>query len=967
MKPGMLARATALLFARSGLLPPEASFLATDPAARLVPVLKIAFRHLRESRAAFDKWALFVLVIGYIVVAWATIVTMGLLLIASAAHAQTPSATTQQFFTPPSSQDLAQQWINYLFFAQDISGYVSQSGQIIPQATSIQKALQSALGFYSDAILVIAAFILFYHLIAMVAETAHHGVPMGKRANQIWAPIRLVVAIGLLVPVSSGLNSGQYIILKVAEMGSGLASQTWQTFLTALAGQGVTYHAPKAPYVRKVVEDLVEMQACQLAYNYQVASALGIMSTDYSQSLINAVPQPALVDPVSGIAVSTGNATLYTNALLSDQGICGSYEIGDAPVTSGGDPNLFETQASKQIAQAHLNTINALLNGGQVTAVAKNIKYFITGFPHAGGSGTPTPGFTAGDFLTDDNLPSQAPIEALVTAYQTALQQNLSGALASLNDTSIQNIAANWASQGWVSAGAWFNTIARSQGAILEATEDGIPKTSPPKVNQVTGEHDALTRASQWLMGNRQLTRENDDVAMTVAKSLDAFDAKWLRTPAAATASASSASQDAQAVQQQRLKDAAAGEDTSSGWNLMDRMLAVLDGIMVSTGMWSGGDLTFQFGSTANPLAEVAYFGHSMLSGGFNLMGAAGIASVANAAFNWLGPIGAMVGKGFGIAGGFMAFIAVILIAGGFTMAFLTPLIPFIRFFFNILSWMMAVFEGVVFTPLIALAHLNPEGDGLPGPSARQAYFLVLNIFLRPVLMVFGLICGLLMFFVAISFLNMMFTLAAIGTGASAGGFHTIAKLVFSIIYVALTYICANNCFKAIGYFPEHALRWIGGQAHHERMGSPTEMANVMTGVSALAGNQLAQGLRAVRSIGPGPRPLRPPGHPELPRQEGPPPLPNDTGTQPAQYPGFIGFGHEDPGGPLPGSSPQLPGPGGPRGNGPSLSGGGASGDGSPSPPSGNQGSTNAKLERDKRGDEAANRRARWPDSRSKT
>ncbi len=64
--------------------------------------------------------------------------------------------------------------------------------------------MQTALGFYSDAMLMFAAIILFYHLATMIVNTAHHGVVMGKQANQIWAPIRLVVAIGLLVPMGSG-------------------------------------------------------------------------------------------------------------------------------------------------------------------------------------------------------------------------------------------------------------------------------------------------------------------------------------------------------------------------------------------------------------------------------------------------------------------------------------------------------------------------------------------------------------------------------------------------------------------------------------------------------------------------------------------------------------------------------------------------------------------------------------------
>ena len=69
----------------------------------------------------------------------------------------------------------------------------------------IQSALQHALSIYSGAVLVLAGMILLYHLLGMVAETAHTGKPMG-RANQIYAPIRLVLAIGLLVPMAGGLN-----------------------------------------------------------------------------------------------------------------------------------------------------------------------------------------------------------------------------------------------------------------------------------------------------------------------------------------------------------------------------------------------------------------------------------------------------------------------------------------------------------------------------------------------------------------------------------------------------------------------------------------------------------------------------------------------------------------------------------------------------------------------------------------
>ena len=80
---------------------------------------------------------------------------------------------------------------------------------------SIQAGLQAVLSYYSYGMLVIGSFLLLYYLVRIIAETAHTGRP-GGRANQLWSPIRTVLAIGLLVPLSTGLNSGQMIVLNLA-------------------------------------------------------------------------------------------------------------------------------------------------------------------------------------------------------------------------------------------------------------------------------------------------------------------------------------------------------------------------------------------------------------------------------------------------------------------------------------------------------------------------------------------------------------------------------------------------------------------------------------------------------------------------------------------------------------------------------------------------------------------------------
>jgi len=169
---------------------------------------------------------------------------------------------------------------------------------------------------------------------------------------------------------------------------------------------------------------------------------------------------------------------------------------------------------------------------------------------------------------------------------------------------------------------------------------------------------------------------------------------------------------------------------------------------------------------------------------------------------------------------------------------------PFTRFFFAVLVWVAAVLEAVVAVPLIALAHLNPDGEGLPGASARTAYFYVFNILLRPILMIFGLICGLLLFLIAVNFLNYAFNLAVASAGGSAFGHEIISKIIYTIMYVTMMYICANHSFALVDHIPGKALGWMGVQAQSmANIGSAEHLANVETMVGGYASNQVLQGM----------------------------------------------------------------------------------------------------------------------------
>ncbi|MCD8493962.1 MAG: hypothetical protein LRY39_00760 [Alphaproteobacteria bacterium] len=111
--------------------------------------------------------------------------------------------------------------------------------------TEIQKAgnfpspmhvgLHSLFEFYSYAMLLVGVLIFLYFVVVVVMETAVTGHPFGQRFQNIWVPIRLVVALGLLVPINYGYNTGQYLALYSAKMGSALATNGWLRFNSVIS------------------------------------------------------------------------------------------------------------------------------------------------------------------------------------------------------------------------------------------------------------------------------------------------------------------------------------------------------------------------------------------------------------------------------------------------------------------------------------------------------------------------------------------------------------------------------------------------------------------------------------------------------------------------------------------------------------------------------------------------------------
>jgi hypothetical protein len=198
----------------------------------------------------------------------------------------------------------------------------------------------------------------------------------------------------------------------------------------------------------------------------------------------------------------------------------------------------------------------------------------------------------------------------------------------------------------------------------------------------------------------------------------------------------------------------------------------------------------------------------------------------------------------------FLGLFAVLASIGGLLAVYL-PLVPYIIFTMTALSWFISIMEAMVAAPLIAIGILSPSAQHheILG-KADQALMTVFGIFLKPTLMIFGLIVAMLLASVAVSLVNVTFeqiVQSIINKQKYAGGgdakYMGILELIFFMsAYLFLIVAVLNKCFTVIAVLPGKVMSYIGGQAESGDMEALGEVKGAIGGAAGKAGGAAAQG-----------------------------------------------------------------------------------------------------------------------------
>ncbi len=766
-----------------------------------IQILGEASRNLKYDRGHIDQVIIFfALIAGIILLALQFIFILLFMMNGSAFAQELPQSYGDFIEVTGNTEDIAMQMMAYVFGMPNFFGV---EGLVVENA--FHQGLRGIFQFYSIGLLVIATLLVIYFIFAILAETAQTGTPFGKRYNHVWAPIRLVVAIGLLVPIGQGLNSGQWITLHAAKYGSGFATNGWNKF-------NETINEAYIPSDEVLARPNIQARNYKdMAAFFMIAHACKKIYQESKVSFANDI-DAYLVKERDGQTPVTLNGTNYFDAIKfkgKEDSIrivvghkdakyrtevgnvkphCGILSLitskEEVTQTSGPGGGL-DLEGIDQISYAHFKIIEDMW---AATGVYRGLQTEAEAMVEARLSPA-----EAGAIHTSNP-------EIRVTVIKDAqdrIEKSVDRAINDLKRSDATPLGDEFLKYGWGGAGLWYNSIAKVNGALVDAAMEKPQIVQPPQIMKYVCEE------------NRQ---QNKNTSANKCYDPDLTGKLPIQSAKNVTRSAMKALSD--------IYDFWYVENETRSNNIF------IDTINLIFGTTSLFDMCKAENAKAHPLAQLSVLGKELVD-----------VSIRNFAIGIFGGLGSNFAGHFGpalaAASSFASTIASTTILLGFILYYIVPFLPFLYFFFAVGGWVKGIFEAMVGVPLWALAHIRIDGEGLPGDAATNGYYLIFEIFIRPILIIFGLVASLLIFSAMVKTLNGIFDvvvanlsgfsgeLSLCGSEISAGGGAApentldsfrgpVDAFFFTIVYAIIVYILGMSSFKLIDLIPNQILRWMG-------------------------------------------------------------------------------------------------------------------------------------------------------------
>lgn len=737
-----------------------------------------------------------------------------------------PQAAFALDLTPPAG-DLSVSYLSNIFGVVD--GVLHGVGSQI---------VGTMFGVFNSAILTLGIIILTYIFFVSTINTAHEGEVLGKKWSSIWIPLRTVGGIALLLPKATGYSIIQIMVMWIVVQGVGAADAVWSTALNYMQ-RGGSIVEPSQNVVTAgggnttPIATYTPLKDNSWVVNYAAAilkSEICMFTLQNSLVLLNKTnpnTNPTPPDFAGNIQAVNNQgspnivygtdqgANIFFPGAITDpsfskySGACGKVswtfipseiqnmlgQVPGVPATTIANPAGLSAYDSESVAVRQMVL--------DLMPIAQTIANQIV--PTSSNTPPQTPNFS--NFTNS----LQYAGADYITILMPALRQAQTGQVRLV--TSFIDKAK---SVGWILAGSYYfnlllvNGVYRNIGVVQNSSV--IQAQYPQSYNGV------LSNAFGPTVTNNLNTWLPPAANVTIPCAFSDIFSQYACVEYQFLTAGAGSSQFNPNTPNLQVGGAGAGGSTTDGLGILNTFGNNFTGLQVQL-------MNIQL-TTQDPIITVAQLGYALINwvegtwttvlsviavayallaaGAFFAGGVATVAAIAlQSAMSWLLPI--------------LATCTIAALVTGSMLAYYVPMIPYILFLFGAIGWFSAVIEAMVAAPLVALGITHPEGHDLLG-KGEQSMMLLAGVFLRPMLMVFGFILGVILSNVAIWLLNQGFSQAWAITAQFkdwfAGG---IVYLIATFsIYMGIVVAVINRSFALIYEIPDTIMTWIGGPAQQK-------------------------------------------------------------------------------------------------------------------------------------------------------
>ena len=737
-------------------------------------------------------------------------------------------------------------------------GNVLQStyGQVLGQLFKI----------FNKGVLVVAALYLAMTVVQVTLRAATEGSFMGQNRNVFMVWLRVALGFIFIIPSpNTGYSLLQDIFMRVVVASVGLADQTWDAALQYLRYGGELYIPPAnlttdtniisnaagSMTTPGPVTQILQDEVCMI-------NSAGWEETNWKQNnpgrtapyfnryhhVDTDAATGIIYFPGVGNSASAGANAYSINGTSASSSpafpACG-YVTSYLYVPAGSMSTLTAGMSANQLAAAQAYSYTALK---QLVLSLMPAAKELANHPNAASDPTQL----AGQNNIKTVFSGILAYANLITPLQHMLEQNAASRVPGNTMSSVHNFIPRAEAQGWIMAGAFYWNLEQANKASASISLGNLMPNAPQLATMPSSVYNRFPNTQQPLMGvSVAMINQYQAPANEPTQGLNVLWKQYVgaqqNTITGPTTTANTSAPNT----------AYAGQIESNIFSKIQNVVSIFTLGIDPNSLYPSPVVNY------NPIVTLMSLGNNLMKACVDIWIAAisitFIASIGLGICDSTSPGGLILSSGLSWIKSITMLITTVLMVPGAILAYYVPMYPFAVFTFAAVGWLLLVIEGVAAAPLVGLGVTHPEGHDFLG-KADQFLMLLLSIFLRPALMVIGLVAAMVVSFVAFDILN-----AGLGTilhslsnsshsafnPSSSGGSNFFVQMISTVmilvIFGLITLELIEQCYKLIFQLPQYIMRWIGGPQESGLGGDYGQMAGAIKGAASSTGEAAGKGL----------------------------------------------------------------------------------------------------------------------------